>query len=538
MLKITPLRAISTDGTGGGALPAYLKATEYYRGADGVERSTSAWGGVAARSLGLRGTVKEEVMDKLAMGFGPKGEKLRQNAGAEAVWKPTLDREGKPRLDSQGNPMGTWDGGRIGWDFTFNAPKPVSVFYSDPSLVAGEGCDKAAIRDEILAIHHKAVENVMKFAEANVAETRRGKRSKDFIAVKGLLYSRHTHFDARGHDRGKDTNAETVDPHLHSHLLVYNLCEGIDGRMSSLEPDQLYKWHKTLGTLYRAELAKGLREMGVEISEDIRLDRDGAEKNRFFKIEGLPQELVDEKSGRRKQIVDYMNEHAGASAQEANLRTRAKKVTNKDSYPLLLDAWEKGYDRYKQETPDFAAPGLRSQSKPAPLNKADGLARDHALLMRLHESKSVLTRADIVGAVAGLAQSEGVLDLKGVMKESDRLLGRNHLHVIRPEKIHADDRGQKLSRRHTEDRYAHPVIVEAEQTMVAQAFARKDDVELRLPAAMVSKAIKRMEITRGFELSDEQKKGVRFVTQETGAVAVLEGKAGTGKTTVSEAIVS
>ena len=44
MLNITPLRNTGADG-GGGGVPAYLKATEYYLDKNGIEQSSSAWYG-------------------------------------------------------------------------------------------------------------------------------------------------------------------------------------------------------------------------------------------------------------------------------------------------------------------------------------------------------------------------------------------------------------------------------------------------------------------------------------------------------------
>jgi conjugative relaxase-like TrwC/TraI family protein len=496
----------------------------------GQEQSSSAWVGQGAQALGLTGqSVTEELMCNLAKGFAPDGQPLRQNAGAKPEQRPVLDRQGKPRLDEHGNPMMTTKGVRLGFDLTFSAPKSVSVVFAGAN---------AALRDQILEAHHRAVEKSLSFIERHAAETRRGKGGKNVVEAE-MVFSRHTHFTARAHGKEKTHHDEeqtlVVDSQLHTHCLAYNLARAKDGTWGALEANEIYRWgEKSLGALYRAELASQLRDLGFGIEDDIRLNQDGTVKDRFYKIAGVPDELIDQMSGRRKEILQYMEEHGG-TAQAANLATRRAK--DEPSFPELTNQWKRELDEFRQEHPGTLPENMREllgrKAEREPIKSQQEL--DQEILAELHETKSVWTRADLTRKLA--ERNVGRLSMSEVLKETSAFLVRNDLALIAPEKIHNDDRGQHLSRRHTEVRFADPKVLAQESEMVRAAAARKDEQAVRLAPEKVDQAIKQMEQERGFQLSPEQRKAAQHVCAESGGVAVVEGRAGTGKTTVSDAIV-
>ncbi|KRE90848.1 hypothetical protein ASG87_01545 [Frateuria sp. Soil773] len=535
MLSIAAIKNTSADGSGGG-MPAYLKSTEYYLDATGVEQSSSKWCGRGADALGLTGqTVTEELMDKLADGFAPDGTKLRQNAGRKPEFRPTLDRNGQQRLDEQGQPMGVWVGERVGFDCTFSAPKSFSIAFAaaDPAL-----------RDRMLDTHHKAVETGLRMMELHAAETRRGHGSKDVIEVDGLLVSRHTHYAAREHDKVDGTPGTGIDMQVHTHALVYNVCLGKDGKWATLEPREMYAWKMAVGAIYRAELAKGLQALGFGIEDDIRLDENGQVKDRFFKVSGVPDELVRERSGRRKQIEAFMEANPEASAQEATMATRAGK--DEPSFGELVNSiWKDELNDWRARNPGQFPQDMREllnrpltpeqqqeQERQAQRTQQE---QDKEILDELHETQSVWSRKDLTRAIA--ERSAGKRDAAGIIHEVSQFLGRNDLALILPEAIHKDDRGEKLARRHRAVRFADPKVVAQEQTLVREALARKDEQTIRLDPESVKVAVAEMEKERGFQLNAEQLKSVDFVCLESGGVAVVEGRAGTGKTTSADAIV-
>lgn len=522
------IRALKTQSgsKGGSGIPEYLTATHYYQNADGQEVVASAWFGSGAQALGLhRKAVAVEDMAKLAQGLAPDGTKLRRNAGEKPATIELKDRQGNARLDADGNPMTREVQQRIGWDMTFSAPKTVSVAFA-----AADG----ELRDQILEAHHRAVAKSLEWIERQAAETRRGKAGKDVLDA-GMVISRHTHFAARPHDQTFDGSAAQCDPDLHSHCVAYNVALDAHGKWGALETGEIYRQEMAVGALYRAELAAGMAKLGFGIEDEIHYDDQGKEKFRAFKVTGIPDELAEEMSGRRGQIEEAMKADPSLSPQAANLKTRKSK--DEPPFEELTQRWKAHLDSFRMRHPELGMPAdaeaLRQQgSKPV---ERDQAREDAEILAKLHETKTVWTRHDLLQQIA--ERNAGKLDANGVAKACNAFVKRNDLHVIQPEKIHDDERGDHLARRHRQVRYASQAVVEEERSMVESVKSRANE-DHRVEPAKVTQAISQMEKARGFQLSSEQRKAVEHLTQAPGAVQSLVGRAGTGKTTVSEAVVA
>jgi conjugative relaxase-like TrwC/TraI family protein len=132
------IRAMS-DGKGYSA--RYLEQRDYY--AEG-ERVLGRWQGRGAELLGLSGEVRTEQFEALRQGCNPRtGEFLRQRQSAD-------------RTATDGT---TQSRGRNLYDFTFSAPKSVSI-------MASLGQD-----DRLAEAHRRAVDETLKELES-CAQTR------------------------------------------------------------------------------------------------------------------------------------------------------------------------------------------------------------------------------------------------------------------------------------------------------------------------------------------------------------------------------
>lgn len=520
----------SKDPSGGaGGVPKYLTSTQYYLGKDGQEQSASAWCGSAARSLGLVGQpVTEELMNRLGSGFAPDGKTaLRQGAGKKPEIRKVKDRAGNVRFDEKGEEITATHGMRIGTESTLSAPKSVSIV-----MAFGD----AELRQAIVDAQHRAVEKTIGFYEKHCAETRRGKGGKDVLSAE-LVISRHTHFGARAHESDWKQRGEhelDIDPQLHTHCLIYNVCKGSDGEWGTLEPSELWRWKKGIGAMYRAELASEMQKLGFGIEDDIRYDKDGKVTDRFWRIAGIPDELIDQLSGRRKEILAYMQEHGG-TAQQATLKTRRNK--DEPTFAEMHARWQEDLALWRREHPGLLPDNLRDlchRGQRTPSQQQTQAQRDQEILGELHENKSVWTRADLVQKLAERSTGQNAAQ---VWRETGDFLKRNELQLIEPEQLHKDDRGKTLSRRYTEIRFADPKVVHQERDIVEMAKARVHDQSVRLDPKVLKKSIAEMEEERGFKLSPEQRKAAEFTCCGSGGVAVVQGWAGTGKTTVSDAVV-
>src|SRR5699024_6564643 len=163
-----------------------------------------------------------------------------------------------------------------GYDFTFSPAKSVSVLWalSDEQTAS-----------KIAAIHHRAVADTLEWAEGNVAFTRRGTNGIEQIRTRGLIASEFTHFDTRA-----------GDPDLHSHVLVSNKVQGVDGKWRALDGTPIFQMHQSLSARYDVALQDLLsREMGLEFEAHPRSA--GAEP--VWEVAGVDQSLLDGFSKRR-----------------------------------------------------------------------------------------------------------------------------------------------------------------------------------------------------------------------------------------------
>ena len=204
---------------------------------------------------------------------------------------------------------------RAGVDLTFSAPKSVSV------LMAFAAPDVA---DEVRAAHAAAVDAAVGWLERTTAFAARGHHGDgqraSRVETHGFLGAAFEHATSRA-----------GDPQLHTHVVLANLVQGVDGRWSALDTKALHRHGKTAGYLYQAVLRGELsRRLGVSW-EDV--TRGTAE------ITGVPRPLRRLFSKRAAQVEQALLATGGSgakAAQAACLSTRPAK--DLDSTPDDLRA--------------------------------------------------------------------------------------------------------------------------------------------------------------------------------------------------------
>jgi conjugative relaxase-like TrwC/TraI family protein len=171
--------------------------------------------------------------------------------------KITRDKESGERIETH----------RAGNDCTFSAPKSASIAY-----VAGvEGIKEA---------HDAAVVSVLGHMEEHYSHY----RSPEGIKDGGLVAAKFDHATSRN-----------IDPQLHSHVFDINAVHAPDGAWKANEPKAIFQDQKSLGLLYRQELARELQAGGFEI-----VVRDRSQM--FFELKGIDPALIEHFSSRREAI--------------------------------------------------------------------------------------------------------------------------------------------------------------------------------------------------------------------------------------------
>lgn len=416
------------------------------------------WLGDAAPALDLPQIVEREPFLNLYAGHTPDGRPGVQNAGQP-------DRQ-------------------PGWDLTFSAPKSVSLVWANGDL---------AVRYEVEAAQRAAIDAVTAYLQENYAYTRRGKNGSVEEQAKIL---------AAAFDHG---TSRALDPQLHTHLFVINWGLRPDGSVGTLVSRPLYEHKMELGALYRAELAAQLEaRLGLRIVRE----------RTWFEVEGVPQELMDESSTRRREIRAVLAERgcaSAAAAAAATLKTRGTKV--EAARADLLPAWQEVAARHGLTAETIRgrcgqAPHRHPEAEAAPaLSKAvEGITGQH----------SYFTRGELIRRTAEESLGRG-LGLADVVRTTDRHLAES------PEIV-------RLGAWKGQERFTTREMLALEKSLMSRVERAKLDTSHRVQAETVAAVIDRRPT-----ITDEQAAALAHITQRQGAVQVVSGLAGTGKTFLLDA---
>jgi len=177
------------------------------------------WSGQGTSGMGLAGTVEAPVFGDVLDGRHPdSGATLRRQAGHRSV---------------------------AAYDLTFAAPKSVSILH----LLAPR-----EIATEVGGGHRAAVEEATSYLDRAAVGVRRSHRGQvTLLPSTGALAGGFLHRTSRA-----------LDPHLHTHLVVANMAEGVDGAWSAVDGRRLFAHAPAAQGIYHARLRLELRErLGV-----------------------------------------------------------------------------------------------------------------------------------------------------------------------------------------------------------------------------------------------------------------------------------
>ena len=469
------------------------------------EKSTMWYGGGLSKTFGICDKeVKQEDMQLFFQGFDLSGNKMRQNAGNPPKVRTLKDIHGKPRLDDNGNVMTVEQGARGGYDITHSVPKSVSLLWS-----MSDDQTKRQIEQAI----KECVEDSMKRYE-QLVEVRTGQGGKDVKQDNKILYSAHMQFGNRN-----------LEPHLHVHVLTYNFAQNADGKSRGMDGCELFRWRKTNGMLFDADLSCKLKELGFKIHQTEKMTVQGEKTGeRSWEVAGLhDRKLIEAVSSRHLEIAKAKG--YGMSDQDAWARTRKHK--DEPDFLELVDYFQKLNDGLREE---FNIPSLEELKEQKDVMHAT--PNRQQFLERLHTTNAVVSEPEILQQI--MQECRGHISTKKVRDIFNTITTSSEIVAIDPLQLHEDDRGASLSRVHTETRFAAKFMLEMEMNIVHMVKKREQEERWKFDVSKSLDIIKDLEKEKGFKVSDEQRAALLNLTCETGGIGVLKGLAGTGKTTVSE----
>jgi conjugative relaxase-like TrwC/TraI family protein len=454
----------------------YFSREDYYlKGAD----LNSRWQGKGAESLGLAGPVREEDFRALCAGRHP--------VTGEQIVAP------KPVRNKKTGEMGEVH--RAGNDFTFSAPKSVSILYAAGDLRVKEA-------------HDAAVAAVLRHIEERYTFY----RSNRGIVRGGMTAALFDHATSRN-----------LDPQLHTHVFMLNAVSTEEGGWRGNWNRTAFQDQKSLGMLYRQQLVLELDSRGYPF---VFTDR----SQMFFELEGIDAKLIEHFSSRRaaieRQVSAWSKDGKFAGVPHARLyemaalesRDPKREVTRAD----VARVFEQGFEscgtsslevrRQMEQSRELAL----GRERPPPEYSASevvGLAAQ-----RLVEREAVLDRARLLdqavlisGGRHGISELNLALDGgdHGVLRLGEDGRGREY---------YTTDEMRTLEARNLETLRGLPGFRSVTSPEEVEAF------------------LETVEEREGVRLSAGQNEQVLNELTGARAVGVVDGKAGTGKTLASRVI--
>lgn len=484
--------SIGAMAAGQGKYYLELAREDYYT--SGGEPPGS-WFGRGAIGLALAGNVSKEQLHQLLKGFSPSGEPLIQNAG-DPLHQP-------------------------GWDLTFSAPKSVSVLWSQ---VAPE------TRLLIQKAHDTAVRGALRYIEETASFSRVGKGGLTRVQT-GLIAALFDHGTSRA-----------MDPQLHTHALVMNVCVRDDGTTGTILSKPFYQHKMAAGAIYRAELAAQLeQQLGV------RVERDGSS----FRIAGVPQAVVEFFSRRRAAIKERLASvglETASAAAFATLDTRGVKGIVPPRQELF-SIWQQqakglGFDCSQVESLRQACPRRDAAKELAAAfdTALNSLAQAHSHFAGRDLLHLTAVEAQGRGLNAGQIREHVARELEGSPQlirltepGPDARYATREMFAIEQSLLDSADRLMTNSSHGVSSAVLEAVLAHYSKprNAVAEELRHHAHQLFQTAKGRETKSVDRQRLRQdaATTLSQEQAAAVRHITQRAlGSMRLVSGMAGTGKT--------
>jgi conjugative relaxase-like TrwC/TraI family protein len=377
------------------------------------------------------------------------------------------------------------------FDVVLRPTKSVSILY---------GLGDAAIGRAVLSAHQAGLAEAVAYLDEHVG-ARRGHGGVQHVSGQGLLA---VGFDHRTSREG--------DPLLHTHLVIANRVQGPDGRWTALDGRDLYRHRLAADAIYRATYQRELvRTLGVEwTSADAHGNRE---------LAGVPEELVRGFSKRADQI-DAELDRLAADGRERTPRL-VKWTVQVTRKPKQHETPDTLYGRWRTEAAEHGVDAdtlVREVTDRTP-NRDQDRTVSAAVTGRLFDglacpdgltaTASTFTRPEVLVALGTGLAGAGRTELEAL---ADRFLAERAVSVV-------------ADRALEERRWSTPELLQLEQRLVTVATGRADEQT----AVASHQAVRDAQVAHPTAGPDQQTM-VRDVCQGGQGVALVVGRAGTGKT--------
>ncbi len=343
--------------------------------------------------------------------------------------------------------------------------------FSAPKSVSVVWGTQPKVRAELQAAHDVAVRHALDYLEDKCGQLNKTRDKAD------VLFAIFNHGSSRAND-----------PQLHSHCLLANVAFALETGVLTIH--EFFRHKMAAGSLYRAHLAYEIRQRLPLLD----LERKGT----WFEIKCVPQAIIDFFSKRREQVKQAMAQYGEENARVAEIAALSSRPDKKTvSREKLFADWEGiGRDmkfRLPEYVHDLSVPRERAQD-----------AVEHIIDKRSH-----FAERDLLRALCDLNQA-GARSAPQLLAEANAALGE----LV------------DLGRHRNEHRYSTKELLALEKELINEVNGLRHDEKLMVPEKRVARHL------AGKDLSKEQIDAVRHITATPGLVKVVDGLAGTGKSTM------
>jgi conjugative relaxase-like TrwC/TraI family protein len=378
------------------------------------------------------------------------------------------------------------------FDHCFSSPKSVSLL----AATGGQQTRRllADGRAEALAV-------AIGYLERHGVGVRRDHNGTDrYRAVGGLVAVAFEHRVSRA-----------GDPQYHTHVLVQNAAQGPDGRWTALDSDRLYAHLMAADHLYLAAERTALTgRLGVRWGPVD--ERSGAAE-----IQGLDDRTLIERFSKRSEEIDQWLDSHGLSGIKASSAAAVATRQPKDyaeSEQTVYQRWERELGEQGVGERQLSEVCSGGRGRPATRTELDAALDTLAGPDGLTGQASTFTRTDVVDALAKrLPVASSAQDaLTQVEVAADWFLAERAVRVARDRRLGVD-------------RYSTPELLALERQLVDSAIQRTNQ-----RCAVVRPELVRQVLDRHSSAGEDQVAMVRDLTRGGAGVAVVVGRAGSGKT--------
>ncbi len=459
-----------------------IKAAAYYYERDpifsraGEPGGNAVWVGSGASAIGLQGRVDLEAFHHLLYGRDPSGENrlVGKETGEQAHHKNAAT------------------------DIPLSVPKSFSV---------------AALFDSSLreAVQNAAIKTA-EYVEANHVNGRQTVGGETEMVQGEMIAALFMHGTSRAEDA-----------HLHGHLVIENMVIRPDGSFSALENRPIFQHQSAITQTFYSFLAAEAKSLGYGIEL-----HKGTAGQVIPELAGFRQEVNDLFSKRHEAIM-------GADQLRADLAQRLPHLPEQaiESLVQLQTKSEKNSELteaglVRRHTEQLGAIGIDARAYMAQLKETG---------RGLYESatETLSARNYVSLAVAVVTERESVFSREKALDDAVKLSVGDR---TRPELEKAWSEALKAGEiiQYGNHVFTTPEMDRIETRIVEQSAREGRAFAPLFPTDQASQAVQNYEAVKGFSVTAGQKSAIVMALTTEGRMAIIAGDAGSGKSTLFEAV--